>query len=130
MARVSWALEQILRYQGLGAFIICDYKYKENYLRNAPHHVLEVLCRPKDCEGSHDILMVGSKIGVVCVQVRIITNPYTYVTQTGNNCMPRFLIKMFWLFSKIQNDASYDNSTRYLQNVLNHLFLFSSGNVR
>jgi hypothetical protein len=51
--------------------MICDYKYKENYLKNAPPNVLEVLCRPTEIEGSHDILIVGPTIGVFCVQVWI-----------------------------------------------------------
>ena len=68
LSRVCFALEQILRQRGKGAVIISDYKFKENYLRQAPPEVLKVLPRPQD-EGSHDILIIGLEIGIVCVQV-------------------------------------------------------------
>lgn len=68
LARVCFALEQILRQMNIGATIISDYKFKESYMRHAPQEVLKVLTCPEE-EGSHDILMVGPDIGIICVQV-------------------------------------------------------------
>ncbi|KAL8616657.1 hypothetical protein ACOMHN_031639 [Nucella lapillus] len=68
LARVCFVLERALHLRGMGATIISDYKFKENYLKRAPQDVLSVLNRPED-EGSHNILMIGPQIGIVCIQV-------------------------------------------------------------
>ncbi|PVD19282.1 hypothetical protein C0Q70_19768 [Pomacea canaliculata] len=65
LSRVCCALENILRLRARLAVIISNYKYKECYLRRAP---FDVFPRPSS-EGSHDILMFGVDIGVVCIQV-------------------------------------------------------------
>lgn len=67
LSRVCHAMETILRAQGLGAAMITDYKFKECFLRRAPKEVATYFERPE--EGSHDILLFGVNMGVVCIQV-------------------------------------------------------------
>ena len=83
LARVCLAIEQVLNWERIGAFMICQYKYRENYLRNAPEHVLEVLARPSE-EGSHDILMFGTQIGIICIQVRHIIGHHLVSTRNDH----------------------------------------------